>query len=89
MERLGDTVEFGEILLRMLELANQETGRPGWTIHRRRGFAGDGVLLIATHPDGYDVSAAGATVAEAAIPLFLECVQRITVPAEGQLELPV
>lgn len=65
-ERLGDSPALGEQLIRILEVAN-------WAVHRRPAFAG-GVLLIATHPDGWDVRAAGATVAGAASRLFEQCV---------------
>jgi hypothetical protein len=82
MERLGETIEWGELLIRLLELK-------GWKVHRRRAFAGDGVILIATNPAGYDVQAAGATVAEASFPLFMECVTRIPGGDEEQLVLPV
>lgn len=82
MERLGDTIEWGQMLIRLLELK-------GWTVHQRRAFAGDGVILIATNPAGYDVQAAGATIAEASFPLFMECVSRIPGGNEEQLAFPV
>lgn len=62
LQPIGDST--GELLLQLLELN-------GWTVHRRRAFAGDGVLLIATHPDGWDIQAGGPTVAAAATPLFV------------------
>lgn len=61
LERLGDSDEWGYVLLELLEQA-------GWTITRRSAIA-EGVLLIATG-HGTSVSAAGETVAAAAGPLF-------------------
>jgi hypothetical protein len=76
LERLGDSFEFGSLLLQLLETPNAETGDPGWTIYIRRAFAGDGVLLIGTHPllDGVEVKAEGASVAAAAVPFFNDAV---------------
>ena len=62
LERLGDSAGFGEMLIELLE-------HNGWTVHRRGAFAGDGVLLIATHPSGYDIQA-GGTPGGAAAELF-------------------
>lgn len=67
LQRLGDSYEWGEMLAQLLELG-------GWTIHRRRAFAGNGVLLIATHPDGYDLRSTGPSFAAAISPLFIEAV---------------
>lgn len=66
-ERLGDSIEFGECLLELLE-ENQ-----GWRINRQLGFAGAGVLLVATRSDvAYALSAEGETVGGAALALFNE-----------------
>jgi len=62
LQRLGDCAGFGEALIEVLELN-------GWTVHRRPAFGG-GVLLIATHPSGWDVRAGGGSVAGAAAELF-------------------
>lgn len=61
MERLGESVEWGELLVSLLEQA-------GWEIERRP-LIGDGVILIATG-HGTSVSAAGDTFTGAAAPLF-------------------
>jgi hypothetical protein len=61
LQRLGDCAGFGEALIEVLELN-------GWTVHRRPAFGG-GVLLLATHPDGWDVRA-GGSMAGAAAELF-------------------
>jgi hypothetical protein len=74
---IGDTV--GELLLEQLELN-------GWTISRRRAFAGAGVLLIATHPSGYNVQSSGPTVAAATTPLFIEAAT-IRPPTGDDLDL--
>jgi hypothetical protein len=65
-QRLGESMEFGECLLELLE-------KQGWTISRRPGFAGVGVLLVATRRDvAYAVSGDGSTTASAALTLFNE-----------------
>lgn len=56
-------------------------------MHRRRAFAGNGVLLIATHPSGYDVQAEGPTVAAAATPLFTAAAEIRPPTGEEQLGL--
>jgi hypothetical protein len=61
MERLGESIEWGELQLRLLELA-------GWTIERRPTIGG-GVLVFASKA-GATVSAAGDTLAEASSALF-------------------
>lgn len=81
LQRLGDTVAWGELLIELLELN-------GWTIHRRRAFAGDGIILLATHPDGWDVEAAGPSVAAAATPLFVQAAT-IRPPQGDDLAFPV
>lgn len=78
LEPIGLTC--GELLLQLLELN-------GWTIHRRRAFAGNGVLLIATHPDGHDIQAEGPTIAAAATPLFTAAATRRPPTGEEQLGL--
>ena len=69
LQRLGDSAGFGETLIELLELN-------GWTVHRRVGFAGEGVLLIATHPDGWDIRA-GGSMGGAAAELFQRAAQII------------
>lgn len=65
-QRLGESAEFGECLLELLE-------KQGWKIQRRPGFAGGGVLLIATRRDvAYAVSGDGDTTSSAALCLFNE-----------------
>jgi hypothetical protein len=70
-QRLGESIEFGEVMLELLE-------RHGWRIERRAGFAGEGVLLIATRGDlerhltVAHLSAEGPTIAAAALSLFNE-----------------
>ena len=61
LERLGDSEAWGQVLLGLLEQA-------GWEV-TRRSVLGDGVLLMATG-HGTSVSAAGDTLAAAAIPVF-------------------
>jgi len=79
MERLGESFDFGECLLEILEWH-------GWKIHdTRRAFAGNGVMLFATHPDGYDVQAEGPTVTAAATQLFLNA-PGVAPRAEPKLE---
>lgn len=72
--------DCGELLLELLELN-------GWTVHRRPAFAGDGVLLIATHPDGYDIRADGPTTAAAATPLFWQAARIRPVDGDEQLAI--
>ncbi len=61
LERLGQSDEWGHLLIGLLE-------RAGWEVVRRP-WLGDGVLLIATG-HGTSVSAAGDTLPSAAAPLF-------------------
>jgi hypothetical protein len=61
LERLGQTQEWGEVLVGLLEQA-------GWRITQRELIDG-GVVLTATGC-GTSVSAAGDTSAAAAAPLF-------------------
>jgi hypothetical protein len=75
VERLGDSDVFGEFLLEILE-------RHGWDVYRRRGFAGDGVVLMAQR-EFVELRQAGATVPGAAVPLFLEAVKYFRVEEEG------
>lgn len=80
MERLGDSFEFGEFLLELLE-------KRGWTVHpTRRAFAGNGVLVIVTHPDGYQLQAEGPSVVEAATQIFINA-PGVAPRAEEQLVL--
>lgn len=65
LQRLGDSSALGEFLIGTLELA-------GWKVHRCGAFAG-GVLLIATHPDGWDVETGGRALTGAAVALFERC----------------
>lgn len=63
-ERLGESIDFGEVLLELLE-------RQGWRIHRQVGFAGARLLLVATRPDvDHSISGEGPDVAGAALSLF-------------------
>lgn len=65
-ERLGESMEFGEVLLELLE-------DQGWHIERRSMFAGAGLLLIATRPDiDHSMCGEGPSVAGAALSLFNE-----------------
>jgi hypothetical protein len=65
-ERLGESSPFGEVLLDLLE-------RHGWHIERRAGFAGAGILLMATRRDvDRALCGEGPTVADAALTLFNE-----------------
>ena len=79
LERLGDSAGFGELLIELLE-------RNGWRVHRRAAFAGDGVLLIATHPDGWDVRA-GGSLGGAAAELFMQAAARVTPGDDDHLVL--
>lgn len=80
LQRLGESAEYGELLIRLLELA-------GWKVHRRRAFAGDGVLLIATHRDGWDVTSSGPSLAAAVSPLFQQAIAiRSPHGADGDLD---
>lgn len=68
-ERIGESDGFGWLILGMLEQA-------GWRVYVRAGFAGEGVMILGTHPDlaGVEVCESGATVAGAAVPFFERCV---------------
>lgn len=61
LERLGESDEWGHVLVGLLEQA-------GWEVTQRL-LIGDGVLLVAAG-HGTSVSAAGDTYAAAAAPLF-------------------
>jgi hypothetical protein len=64
LERLGETAEFGSLLLRLLELN-------GWHVAQLRGFAGDGVLVIA-RKGPFEVARTGARLADIATDVFRE-----------------
>lgn len=67
LERLGDTVEFNSLLLRLLELS-------GWEIVKAPGFAGEGVLVIARNGP-FEVRRQGARVADLVCDVFTEAMQ--------------
>lgn len=60
--RLGETPEFGSLLLRLLKLG-------GWEVDELPAFAGDGVIVIARRR-GRVVQLAGATLADVAVPIY-------------------
>lgn len=73
MQRLGETFEFGAMLMQLLGLA-------GWTVVITKPFAGiheleqehaDGVLVIAER-DGLEVRRTGASLADVASEIFSE-----------------
>lgn len=66
LERLGATVEFGELLLRPLVA-------DGWEVEQVRAFAGEGVLVIA-RKGPFEVKRVGGKLADVAPDLFKECV---------------
>jgi hypothetical protein len=74
LERLGESFEFGWLILELLENA-------GWLVHVTVPFAGQldgkgtrGVMVVARHEllDGVDLRVTGRTVADCATPLLVE-----------------
>lgn len=66
--RLGETAEFGSLLLRLLELG-------GWSVHQLPAFAGDGIIVIA-HRRGRVVEMRGETIADVAVPIYEEAMRK-------------
>ncbi len=64
--KLGSTVEFGALLLRLVEL-------DGWTVIRRPRVGG-GVLVEACHGD-LRVARDGDQLADVALPVFMEAMR--------------
>jgi hypothetical protein len=62
LERLGESGAFGEEIVAIIE-------RQGWIVERRRAFAGEGILLIATLGE-LEECASGPCVSSAAVSLF-------------------
>lgn len=60
LQRLGETVEFGSLLLRIPALN-------GWTIDKRPALGG---VLVTAMRNGHVVSHWGPTVADVALPIF-------------------
>ncbi len=81
-QRLGETYEWGEMLLRLVELA-------GWKVERATGFGG-GVLLFARNR-GREVTLRRDTFAEAALALHHEVFRRVqpAVPEEEPEQLTI
>jgi hypothetical protein len=67
LERLGETREFGSLLLRLLSL-------DGWDVGHVRAFAGDGVLVVARRGE-LEVRRQGASVADVACDVFTEAME--------------
>lgn len=65
LQRLGETREFGYLLLELLNHA-------GWDVVVTAAFAGEGVLVIARGVDGIEIKRQGAKVADVAADLFQE-----------------
>jgi len=65
LERLGATVEFGSLLLNLLEM-------DGWDVQRVGAFAGEGVLVIARRGP-FEVRRTGESIGEISTEVFKEC----------------
>jgi hypothetical protein len=63
--RLGETVEYGSLLLRLVELS-------GWQVDVRPAIGG--VIVYARRP-GRVIQRAGETVADVALPMFEEAMR--------------
>jgi hypothetical protein len=68
MQRLGETAEFGGLLLRLLQLNGWEIVGPDDGV---TAFAGEGVLVIARRGE-HEVRRTGPSVAAIAPVLFVE-----------------
>lgn len=81
LERLGESREWGDSLLRLLEVG-------GWTVDRRPAALERGVLVIASK-NGHEVRDSAETLAEVAGRVFEAAirVQRLELRAPVQLQL--
>jgi hypothetical protein len=82
LERLGETIEWGDAILRTLRLF-------GWDAIKTTSFAGadgEGVLVVA-EKQGLEIRRTGATLAEAATRVMEEAVRLSPPRGDVQLQL--